>query len=315
MSQDSSEHPLPESSQHLRSLLKQRGWSQNELSERSNIDKGTVSRLMRGRLLTHENVQRLAGAFGIEPQELLQGDPRLAPPDLQELTYDDPSERLWDAEPPPMRVPKVPKARAPKALAPNASEAEQVVALKACLARLEKTLENAENHCIRLENQNYEFSMQLGACEKSNRELIEERDQAIAQRDKALAECNASNQQLQQHDQDQATSQVVDGVLFGTLAVGGAGLAVVLGGKFKEYQNRIQELEAQVASLQRELAQERQRCEALVQPSPPSRTAASAESLAAPTTAQVGPGPSGAPKPKPCQIVFDPVSLSYLRLG
>jgi transcriptional regulator with XRE-family HTH domain len=310
MSQNSSEHPLPESSQHLRSLLKQRGWSQNELAERSNIDKGTMSRLMNGRSLTHENVRRLARALELSPQELLQEDPRLALLDLQELTYDDPSELLWDAEPPPVRVPKIPKA-----LAPNASEAEQVAALKARLARLEKTLKNAENHCNRLENQNYEFSMHLGACEKSNRELIEERDQAIAQRDKALAECNAANQQLQQHDQDQATSQVVDGVLFGTLAAGGAGLAVVLGGKFKKYQNRIKELEAQVASLQRELAQGRQHSEAVVQPSPLPRTAASAEPLVAPTAAQAGPGLSGTPKPKPCQIVFDPVSLSYLRLG
>lgn len=310
MSQDSSEHPLPESSQHLRSLLKQRGWSQNELSERSNIDKGTVSRLVNGRSLTHENVQRLAGAFGIEPQELLQGDPRLALLDPQESTYDDPSERLRDAEPPPVRVPKTSKA-----LAPNASEAEQVAALKARLARLEKTLKNAENHCTRLENQNYEFSMQLGACEKSNRELIEERDQAIAQRDKALAECDAASQQLQQHDQDQAVSQVTDGLLVGTLVVAGAGVAGVVGGKFKKYQNRIQELEAQVASLQRELAQEKQRCEALVQPSPTPRMAASAESLVAPTAAPAGPGLSGAPKPKPCQIVFDPVSLSYLRSG
>jgi transcriptional regulator with XRE-family HTH domain len=315
MSQDSSEHPLPESSQHLRSLLKQRGWSQNELAERSNIDKGTMSRLMNGRSLTRENVRRLAGALELSPQELLQEDPRLALLDLQELTYDDPSELLWDAEPPPMRVPKVPKARAPKALAPNASEAEQVVALKACLARLEKTLENAENHCTRLENQNYEFYMQLGACEKNNRELIAERDQAIAQRDKALAECDAASQQLQQHDQDQAVSQVTDGLLVGTLAAGGAGLAIVLSGKFKEYQNRIKELEAQVASLQRELAQEKQRCEALVQPSPPPRTAASAEPSATPISTRGEPVLGGAPKPQPLQLVLDPTGLKIRRLG
>ena len=89
MSQSSSEHPRPEFSQHLRSLLKQRGWSQNELAKRSKIDKGTMSRLMKGRSLTHENVQRLAGALELSPQALLQEGPWPSPPATHEAGCDE----------------------------------------------------------------------------------------------------------------------------------------------------------------------------------------------------------------------------------
>ena len=183
MSQSSSEHPRPEFSQHLRSLLKQRGWSQNELAKRSKIDKGTMSRLMKGRSLTHENVQRLAGALELSPQALLQEGPWPNPPETHEASCDETYELVERAEREQPRAPEVKKT----SQADRVSQAEQIVQLQAHITKLERKLKLLDDHCERTENQNIEFCRQLYAYEQDIAALTTQRDQAIAERDHVLA--------------------------------------------------------------------------------------------------------------------------------
>jgi hypothetical protein len=105
-----------------------------------------MSRLMRGRSLTHENVQRLAGALELSPQALLQEGPW---PDLAlpEPPCDQPSEFVQRAEDQDQDEPKrAPELKRPPELS-HASEAEQIAQLKTRIVQLERSLKLAENHC------------------------------------------------------------------------------------------------------------------------------------------------------------------------
>jgi transcriptional regulator with XRE-family HTH domain len=268
MSQDSSEHPLPESSQHLRSLLKQRGWSQNELSKRSNIDKGTVSRLVNGRSLTHENVQRLAGAFELSPQALLQEGPWPSAAATHEVPCDETHEVPCDETHELVGVAQWEQPRAPdvkKTLrADRVSQAEQIAQLKARITKLERDLKLLDNHCSRTEDQNRDFCRQLFAYEQDIAALTIQRDQAIAERDQAQACLRAVQQQTQE---DQVTSRVAD---MAFAALGGAATgAGVTGVQCKKKMDRLEKennyWKAHAAFLQRELEEQRRCSGALAQ--------------------------------------------------
>ena len=306
MSQSSSEHPRPEFSQHLRSLLEQRGWSQNELAKRSKIDKGTMSRLMKGRSLTHENVQRLAGALELSPQALLQEGPWPSPSATHEAGCDETYELVERAEREQPRAPEVKKT----SQADRVSQAEQIVQLQAHITKLERKLKLLDDHCERTENQNFEFCRQLYAYEQDIAALIIQRDQAIAERDQALAYLRAVQQQAQE---DQGASRVADAILAILGAAAGAGVTGVLcKGKMDRLEEENKYWKDHAAFLQRELEEERRRRGAVAQ---------QGAQLQAPTPSEssVAPVPQGgqAADPqttKPKMLVLKPIKFDFSSL-
>jgi transcriptional regulator with XRE-family HTH domain len=262
MSQSHPQQPPEKFGQRLRDLMEQRGWSQNEFAKRADIHKGTMSRLMRGQLLTRKNIQRLAKALGLSPQALLQQGSWPDLPAPPEPPRDQPSEFVQRAEEQDQDEPKrAPKLKKPPELG-HASEAEQIAQLKARIIQLERKLKLAENHCTRTEDQNRDFCHQLFGYEQDIAALTIQRDQAIAERNQALAGLREAQQQLQE---GQTAARVAD-IIWATLggAATGAGLTGVwCKSKIDQHEKENKYWKDHAAFLQRELEEER-RCRGVV---------------------------------------------------
>jgi transcriptional regulator with XRE-family HTH domain len=66
----------------IRALRKERGWSQLDLARKANVSQGTVCNAERASTPTSvATVTAVAGAFGLEPADLLGGCQRCEPRD------------------------------------------------------------------------------------------------------------------------------------------------------------------------------------------------------------------------------------------